>query len=74
MITIKKNERFHLRCNGEYATYPVHENGIYIGNLECYASDVSYWLKELNAGYRGGPFFPRDTTILGKNSLSETFP
>lgn len=56
-----KSERFSLRCNGSFATYPVylHETGEKVANLSCYAENVDGHLNQANE--RGNidfaPFF-----------------
>ena len=41
-----KSERWNLRANGAYATYPIYNHdAIKLGNIECYADDINARLK-----------------------------
>ena len=53
-----KSERFNLRVNGQYATYPIYNNvtGKKEYNLDCYATDVKFHLDRLNGGVDAGFF------------------
>jgi 3-methyladenine DNA glycosylase AlkC len=56
-----KSERYHVRCNGAYATYPIykHETGEKVAILECYSECVNQHIKRLNeTGNLEMPFFP----------------
>ena len=55
-----KSERWNLRANGAYATYPIYtHDGLQVGNLECYAEAVDRNLKIANAeGKLIPPFYP----------------
>ena len=53
-----RKKRFHVRCRGAYATYPIFKNGVHVLNLECYSECVSGFLKKLNeTGIVFRPFF-----------------
>lgn len=52
-----KSERFNIRCNGAYASYPIYtHDGNRIGTLECYATDVSRLLNAASEGQDVGMF------------------
>jgi 3-methyladenine DNA glycosylase AlkC len=56
-----KSERYNLRCNGAYATYPIYEHGTgkKVAVLECYSEFVNQHIKRLNeTGNLEMPFFP----------------
>jgi len=42
---VDRKKRYNLRCHGSYANYPVFdENNKLVSILECYATDINYWL------------------------------
>ena len=55
-----KSERYHLRCNGAYATYPIYEHGTgqKVAVVECYSEFVNKHIKKLNeTGIFEAPIF-----------------
>ena len=52
-----KSERYNLRCNGAYASYPVYtHNGERIGTLEAYSRDINALLEAASNGQYVGMF------------------